>query len=416
MAIPVIETGWTKASSGSGTPTSIDVAEPTGVTSGDMLIVIAGSDAIEAGPNWDDTTTKPTGFTLIGTYGNATAKAHVAAFYRISDGTEGDPLTVPQAAAHNLYVWYLRITHADGFDGDSINIFGGGTEDSDVATHVIPGVTSTENNGLAIYAFAFDGGDGDPFSVSGTGWSEFDEQEAGTGGGAGAGAIGTKDMTTAGATGDATIDITANDDASAFMQFVIVPAAAGAGTSVGTSATTNANDSSAGVGDYTAVASSGTSATTNANDSSAGVGAYTATPSAGTSATTNTDDASAASGFFVLAPGNSAGTSATTNADDVSAGTGINGVILYGFETPTTLTRGLELDARPRFGDKLFKVGAPVGYTVLIESGVATPYPGMSAPPPNRIRNADAYFGGGRNHTVTEAQKTILEAAGYTVG
>ena len=59
--------------------------------------------------------------------------------------------------------------------------------------------------------------------------------------------------------------------------------------------------------------------------------------------------------------------------------------------------------------------GDPVGYTVLIESGVATPYPGMRAPSPDRIRAADAYFRGGCTHTVTAGEQTILQTAGYTV-
>ena len=59
--------------------------------------------------------------------------------------------------------------------------------------------------------------------------------------------------------------------------------------------------------------------------------------------------------------------------------------------------------------------GTPSGYTVLIESGVATPYPGMLAPTPDRIRAADAYFRGGCTHTVTAGEQTILQTAGYTV-
>ena len=86
----------------------------------------------------------------------------------------------------------------------------------------------------------------------------------------------------------------------------------------------------------------------------------------------------------------------------------------YQFQTPTLQTRAPHYDMRPR--NTPFRYGHLAAYTVLIEAGVATPYPGTTAPTPERIRNADAYFGGGRNHTVTPAQKTILETAGYTVG
>lgn len=65
----------------------------------------------------------------------------------------------------------------------------------------------------------------------------------------------------------------------------------------------------------------------------------------------------------------------------------------------------------------------PVGYSVLITGGVATPSPGRTVPTQSDIDAADdgsgfggkAAFIGGRTYTVTSAEKTILEAAGYTV-
>lgn len=64
-----------------------------------------------------------------------------------------------------------------------------------------------------------------------------------------------------------------------------------------------------------------------------------------------------------------------------------------------------------------------VGYSVLITAGVATPLPGRSAPTQDDIDAADAGSGmggkaaflGGRIYTVTSAEQTILEAAGYNV-
>jgi len=64
----------------------------------------------------------------------------------------------------------------------------------------------------------------------------------------------------------------------------------------------------------------------------------------------------------------------------------------------------------------------PVGYTVLITSGVATTSPGRIAPTTDDIAGADAgsgdadlaYFRGGQEYTITAAEDTILKAAGYT--
>lgn len=54
----------------------------------------------------------------------------------------------------------------------------------------------------------------------------------------------------------------------------------------------------------------------------------------------------------------------------------------------------------------------PSSKTVLIESGVANEY---VTPETDRVAAASAVFDNGGEYEVTEAQKTILEAAGYTV-
>jgi hypothetical protein len=90
----------------------------------------------------------------------------------------------------------------------------------------------------------------------------------------------------------------------------------GAAGVTGTSATTNANDTSSASGTTTIV---GTSATTNANDTSSASGT---TKILGTSATTNANDTSSASGTTKIL-----GASATTNANDTSAASGTTKVV-----------------------------------------------------------------------------------------
>ena len=88
--------------------------------------------------------------------------------------------------------------------------------------------------------------------------------------------------------------------------------------STGTSATTNAADTSSASGTTTVT---GSSAKTNANDTSSASGTTTVT---GTSAKTNADDTSSASGAV---GSNVTGTSATTNAADTSAASGTTTVV-----------------------------------------------------------------------------------------
>lgn len=65
----------------------------------------------------------------------------------------------------------------------------------------------------------------------------------------------------------------------------------------------------------------------------------------------------------------------------------------------------------------------PVGYSVLITGGVATPYPGQTVPTTDQINAADAgsgeagkaYFIGGKLYTVTGAEVTALNTAGYAI-
>ena len=65
----------------------------------------------------------------------------------------------------------------------------------------------------------------------------------------------------------------------------------------------------------------------------------------------------------------------------------------------------------------------PVGYSVLITSGVATASPGRVSPSVDDVNNADsgsgeggqAWFRGGLTYTVTSGEQTILETAGYTI-
>jgi hypothetical protein len=94
--------------------------------------------------------------------------------------------------------------------------------------------------------------------------------------------------------------------------------------STGTSATTNANDTSSASGTTTI---KGTSSTTNANDTSAASGT---TKILGTSATTNANDTSTASGTTKIV-----GTSATTNANDTATASGSVGSAVSGTSATT---------------------------------------------------------------------------------
>ena len=205
--------------------TSIDIAKPTGVVNGDLLIILVANDAGLSTAQWDNSTLKPTGFTFINTAGSANEDAHVGAFWKIATGSdEGDPINVPSATSAVLEGWWLRVTgaHASApLDVTGVDVESGAA----VSSLAITEVTTTVNDCLAFYWVVSDGGDTGPHSVSGTGWTETAEDLQGVSGGLAA-SWGTKGQASAGLTGDATVTFSATDGASGF-QFGIAPAAAG---------------------------------------------------------------------------------------------------------------------------------------------------------------------------------------------
>lgn len=219
MAIPVLETFTRQTIAGSRT---IDLTKPTGVVSGDLLLLIVVDDP---GNRSDHQYDAITGWTLDEDLSGADVGADVSSvvFWREADGTEGATETADNDLVTDKAGWYIRISGAN--TTAPFDVKGTYSADSTGTSHVVPGVTTTVADCLAMYYLGFDGGDGDPFSVSGTGWSQTDEQAEGTGAGI-SGCFGEKDQASAGATGDATVTSNASDGA-VYVAFAIAPAAAG---------------------------------------------------------------------------------------------------------------------------------------------------------------------------------------------
>ncbi len=217
VSVPTVATGWrTNTAAGSA---SLTLAKPSSVEVGDLLIIMVGNDDNTATAQWNDTTLKPTGFSLINETGDNTSDAHSAAFYRIADGTESATTSVPAQVAANYWGFYMRVTGAS--TTNPINVVGTDYSVNNLASHPITSITSATNT-LAFYLLSADGGDTYPFSVSGTGWTESAEIQTNTGATDAAGTWGTRSMTAFGSTGNATVAMTVTDGASGF-QFSVNP-------------------------------------------------------------------------------------------------------------------------------------------------------------------------------------------------
>lgn len=216
MALPVIETYTSNTALGSS---SLALTKPSGVSVGDMLLIIVGNDDATNTQQFD-TFVDGDGctWTLIKEQGNAACDCHIAAFYRTADGTEGSSVSVPAQSADDIYGWYIHITGARKL-GSPIHKTGQ-VNTTNGANHIYPSLETVFKDCLAFAVFAYDGSDGNPFTVSGTGWSKEDELEAGTGSANGSGAFAIKEMTDPGDSEDVTFTSSVNDGGCGF-QFAI---------------------------------------------------------------------------------------------------------------------------------------------------------------------------------------------------
>jgi hypothetical protein len=205
---------------------TLSLTRPTGVTAGDLLLIIVGNDDNTANQQWNSTTLRPSGFNFINTAGNATPDAHVAAFYRIADGTEASSTSTPAQISADYWGYYIRVTGVS--TTSPIDVIGADYNGTSLTTHNITAITTTIDQALAFYALSGDGGDLDPFSVAGA-WTERAETEAGSGIGNGSGTWGTRLMTSAGSTGVAAVTMALADGAAGF-QFALSPSVITSGT------------------------------------------------------------------------------------------------------------------------------------------------------------------------------------------
>jgi hypothetical protein len=228
LCCPVVD----NYNSGATTPTAATnttVSKPSSVVSDDTLIVLAGNDSTDNNAQFDATTNNPrndsdgtdAGFTFIGHVGTSSTDTHVGAWYRIADGTEESTLRIQARNSADLWVFYILVKGANAttpFDAKGANY-----STSASSTHAILGYTSAANS-RAFYVLAFDGSDGVPFSISGTGWSQTAEIKAENAiqspGNEASGVWGEKEMPSAAATGTATVGSNKSDGAAAF-QFTI---------------------------------------------------------------------------------------------------------------------------------------------------------------------------------------------------
>lgn len=225
MAVPVIE-GFQATSGGAPDTDTLTLVAPSGITAGELLLLIACSDDTTYTPQFSDNVS---GWTFIGQAGDTGVGAHIGAWYKIAAGGEGNVAVVAESSDQMLG-WYIRISGVDTDNPINASQF---EQQSDATDHDIAAITTNVADCLAIYGLSFDGGDSGGFSQP-TGWTEQDEEATGTGGTNGSGVWGSKTQSSAGSTNTATVTTTASDGSAQF-QIAIAPGGGGGSLSVGVS-------------------------------------------------------------------------------------------------------------------------------------------------------------------------------------
>ena len=180
MAVPSIASVGTNNSGGSAV-TTLNVTNASGLTSGDLCVIIATNDNITDTAQFDDTTYNvreqsggaDAGFTFIQTAGSSAPDAFVAAWYKEITGSDSLSWRVDAQSTDNMCVVCLRIT---GFKiGAPLDATGAAEENGSNTNHAWTSTMSATGNSLILHASSYDGGDTSPFSLDGSsttaGWS-----------------------------------------------------------------------------------------------------------------------------------------------------------------------------------------------------------------------------------------------------
>jgi len=198
---PVLET-WTANDSGGATVTSLTLTKPSGVATDDLLIMLCGSD--DSGASSDPWATH-SGWNQAIQFGDGNSDVKLSMYWRIADGAEGASESVSHSTSDELMGWYMRITGAPSsspFANTGVATTEQNTASSSSVT--VGALTAiTDEQILCLGGCFFDGGDGDPFTTSETGYTIVDSHDSGNTGNDVSGAIFTRDITTETRTPDA---------------------------------------------------------------------------------------------------------------------------------------------------------------------------------------------------------------------
>lgn len=213
--VPVIETNSINSYDSNSTDCVCD--KPTGVAVDDLMLAYVVNDGPDPAGAEYDATSDPAGWTFLRNEGDAASDSSIGVFWKIAVTADlsTSNYTFTSVGSFDRSCGILRISGVD--TTTPIGVSGTFTSTTGT-TDDIPGITTVNANSLVIGFLAGDGADTAPFSISGTGWSEVAEIVSASTGNDGNSAVwASKEMATAGATGDPTVTMNSNDGMGSFM-------------------------------------------------------------------------------------------------------------------------------------------------------------------------------------------------------
>jgi hypothetical protein len=151
MAVPVVASSTSFADTTN--QTSRTVNKPSGVASGDLLVIGVSIDT-------NATVTTPTGFTQIVNQVSVELDCRLAVFWRVADGSEGSTFTIASSSEIACGAC-IRITGADTTSPiDAVSVFNG-SQNTTVSTILAPDIYDVYGDALILRMAGADNGAGD---------------------------------------------------------------------------------------------------------------------------------------------------------------------------------------------------------------------------------------------------------------
>lgn len=205
----------------------------------DLLLVMIARDALNPETSGYNYRMVSDGFSELFYYALNPPDTSIQLLYKISDGTSDTAIINYDTNSQSTDTIIFTARFSGVETSNPFNVVGSPDDSSSGPPLTVNSITTTVNDCYGICFFGYDGGDGDPFSVSGSDWvSTPYYQESGDGGGdVGGGWSYKSSLFSAGPSGDAFLTNTGIGGADGVIgiQFAIQPSGTGGGFSLGVS-------------------------------------------------------------------------------------------------------------------------------------------------------------------------------------